>query len=168
MYNFSPVLPSHHPLPEVSPSSSQLPASSSSNPPSVAPNPVISTPNSTSVTEIPTSISPPPISELPTSPASACYGVGDDLEGEVQESTTPVEGEEGEEDVPSNVEDEKCFLLPYRQGGFFRPWLPHYFVLTSFSISMYPNEKRYERKKKEIILLLKNNLYVYTSLVKVM
>ena len=61
---------------------------------------------------------------------------------QTEEDTSPAE----------SIEDELCFQLPFRQGGFFRTWLPSYFVLTTYSICMYPNEKRNEKKKKEILL----------------
>ena len=140
MYSISPVLPPHS-NPELSqsqPSSLQTPNT---------------TPPPASHPELPNSSG---VAINPATSSTACYGVGTELEGDVVGSSTPVEGEEIDEEIdeenPGNEENEKCFLLPYRQGGFFRPWLPHYFVLTSYSISMYPNEKRYERKKKEIIL----------------
>ena len=50
------------------------------------------------------------------------------------------------------LEEEVCYTLPFRQGGFFRTWLNSYFVIDYARITMYPNEKRNERKSKEILL----------------
>ena len=85
----------------------------------------------------------PSLSPLINVPSN--YSVEDELEGETQQTE--------EDNLPAeSIEDELCFQLPFRQGGFFRTWLPSYFVLTTYSICMYPNEKRNEKKKKEILL----------------
>lgn len=77
------------------------------------------------------------------------YGV-DDILGETRISDQSSISEPAA--VADTMEDEVCYTLPFRQGGFFRTWLNSFFVINRRSISMYPNEKRNERKRKEILL----------------
>lgn len=79
----------------------------------------------------------------------ANYGV-DDVLGETRISDQSSISEPVT--VADTMEDEVCYTLPFRQGGFFRTWLNSFFVINRRSISMYPNEKRNERKRKEILL----------------
>lgn len=64
------------------------------------------------------------------------------------------EDQENQEQEMTSLESnqELTFTLPFRQGGFFRTWLMSFFVIDNYSIRMYPNEKRNERKRKEILL----------------
>ena len=78
------------------------------------------------------------------------YGV-DDVLGESRLSD-PSSVASTECDKTPVLEDEVCYTLPFRQGGFFRTWLNSYFVIDYEKITMYPNEKRNERKSKEILL----------------
>ena len=95
--------------------------------------------------------SSPSISETPAESTSLMnYGV-DDVLGESRVSE-PSSVTSGEYEKPQEVEDEVCYTLPFRQGGFFRPWLNAFFVINKERITMYPNEKRNERKSKDILL----------------
>lgn len=91
----------------------------------------------------------PVISQYPVSNTSD-YGVDISLEEVTPDNPAPEEIQE--EDCGTTVENEICYTLQFRQGGFFHTWLPSFFVLTHDSICMYPNDKRPERKKKEILL----------------
>ena len=74
------------------------------------------------------------------------------------QTATPVEkreeDQENQEQEMTSLESnqERTFTLPFRQGGFFRTWLMSFFVVDNYSVRMYPNEKRNERKRKEILL----------------
>lgn len=103
-------------------------------------------------------VPPPPVPAQPTQPTQPTpdtpnflnYGV-DDVLGESRLSDpSSVASTEGEK-APV-LEEEVCYTLPFRQGGFFRTWLNSYFVIDYEKITMYPNEKRNERKSKEILL----------------
>ncbi|KAK8816020.1 hypothetical protein WA538_005138 [Blastocystis sp. DL] len=86
----------------------------------------------------------------PTPPAPSeviNYGI-DDVLDDIHTSDQPTESAP----APTVVEDEVCFTLPFRQGGFFRTWLSSFFVINREMIIMYPNEKRNDRKRKEILL----------------
>ena len=84
----------------------------------------------------------------PPAPSEAInYGI-DDVLDDIHTSDQPTEPAP----EPTVVEDEVCFTLPFRQGGFFRTWLNSFFVINREMIIMYPNEKRNDRKRKEILL----------------
>lgn len=140
------IVPSPVRIPTLSTSSPSLSAQS---PPQTVP-PVQSSPQSIS--------SPPPVQSqtVPSNAASPSvpaelvnYGV-DDVLGETRISDQSSVSEPTA--VRDAMEDEVCYTLPFRQGGFFRTWLNSFFVINRRSISMYPNEKRNERKRKEILL----------------
>ena len=86
----------------------------------------------------------------PDTPNFLNYGV-DDVLGESRLSDPSSVASTECEKAPV-LEDEVCYTLPFRQGGFFRTWLNSYFVIDYEKITMYPNEKRNERKSKEILL----------------
>ena len=109
-----------------------------------APNPSSPSISETPASEAPSSETPPESTSLMN------YGV-DDVLGESRVSE-PSSVTSGEYEKPQEVEDEVCYTLPFRQGGFFRPWLNAFFVINKERITMYPNEKRNERKSKDILL----------------
>ena len=89
-----------------------------------------------------------PTQPTPPAPSEAInYGI-DDVLDDIHTSDQPTESAP----APTVVEDEVCFTLPFRQGGFFRTWLNSFFVINREMIIMYPNEKRNDRKRKEILL----------------
>lgn len=65
------------------------------------------------------------------------------------EAEEQAEAEEGAQEQTEEI----TFTLPFRQGSFWRTWLMSFFVVDRYSIRMYPNEKRNERKMKEIFLV---------------
>ena len=134
---------------QPSPAVVQAPIQASSRPtpalPAIAPTP--SVPAMTAAPSSP-AIAPTP---LPTTtvaqPETINYGI-DDVLDDIHTSDQPTEPAP----APTVVEDEVCFTLPFRQGGFFRTWLNSFFVINRDMIIMYPNEKRNDRKRKEILL----------------
>ena len=81
----------------------------------------------------------------------AAYVAQGEAEAEEQDET-----EEGAQEQTEEI----TFTLPFRQGSFWRTWLMSFFVVDRYSIRMYPNEKRNERKMKEIDRYL-DEYYLY-------
>ena len=98
----------------------------------------------------PAQLAQPAQPTVPDTPNFLNYGV-DDVLGESRLSDPSSVASTECEKAPV-LEDEVCYTLPFRQGGFFRTWLNSYFVIDYEKITMYPNEKRNERKSKEILL----------------
>ena len=109
---------------------------------------------------------PNPTIPQPTTSDPINYGI-DDVLDDIHVSDQPTEPAP----APTVVEDEVCFTLPFRQGGFFRTWLNSFFVINREMIIMYPNEKRSDRKRKEILLYdatasVHANQFLYRSIPK--
>ena len=75
------------------------------------------------------------------------------LGGSATQGETGMEEQMSQEEGAQEQTEEITFTLPFRQGGFFRTWLMSFFVVDRYSIRMYQNEKRNERKMKEILLV---------------
>ena len=89
-----------------------------------------------------------PAVEHSSEKTNADYGVSNEFE----EANPDMVIQDEEEENTISIEDERCYHFQLRNTGIFRKWLPAFFVLNPYSICSYPNEKRYEKKKKEIIL----------------
>lgn len=64
-----------------------------------------------------------------------------------QPESTETESEEG------TLPEEMTFSLSYRHGSIFRSYIPCFVVVNRFSVLKYPNDKRNDRKVKEIALI---------------
>ena len=64
-----------------------------------------------------------------------------------QPESTETESEEGA------LPEEMTFSLSYRHGSIFRSYIPCFVVVNRFSVLKYPNDKRNDRKVKEIALI---------------
>ena len=118
--------------------------------PQVPPPPVPAQPAQLAQLAQPAQPTAPTTQPAPDTPNFLNYGV-DDVLGESRLSDPSSVASTECEKAPV-LEDEVCYTLPFRQGGFFRTWLNSYFVIDYEKITMYPNEKRNERKSKEILL----------------
>ena len=75
------------------------------------------------------------------------------VSGKAAQSEAEAEEQDETEEGAQEQTEEITFTLPFRQGSFWRTWLMSFFVVDRYSIRMYPNEKRNERKMKEILLV---------------
>ena len=64
-----------------------------------------------------------------------------------QPESAETESEEG------TLPEEMTFSLSYRHGSIFRSYIPCFVVVNRFSVLKYPNDKRNDRKVKEIALI---------------
>ena len=64
-----------------------------------------------------------------------------------QPESAETESEEGA------LPEEMTFSLSYRHGSIFRSYIPCFVVVNRFSVLKYPNDKRNDRKVKEIALI---------------
>lgn len=65
----------------------------------------------------------------------------------------PAQPESTETESEGALPEEMTFSLSYRHGSIFRSYIPCFVVVNRFSVLKYPNDKRNDRKVKEIALI---------------
>ena len=65
----------------------------------------------------------------------------------------PAQPESAETESEGALPEEMTFSLSYRHGSIFRSYIPCFVVVNRFSVLKYPNDKRNDRKVKEIALI---------------